>query len=207
MNNNIGTVYILVSNCGTMFKVGKSENFFSRLEQLEKDWDFDILKSYLIITETQYISKLEVALHKLLITFNVSMNYNKTGVTEFFEIKSLDFLLKQIELIKGNNVYPKFDYVCLGDTEFGKKHEKKEKRISDKNKKIGRPKTKDNDTYKVVGYIDSEDYEKITEIIEQQRRDTVSCYIRRLIREDIKKEEANKQNKFAHLFLKIEKAI
>jgi len=88
-------VYILISNTGKSFKIGKTDNLYLRYETLRKFWgDFSLDDSYALKCDMSYAYKLEKLLQNLVIDSRVSFDTidQKDGWTEFFDISAFDEL-------------------------------------------------------------------------------------------------------------------
>ncbi|HFT6957226.1 TPA: GIY-YIG nuclease family protein [Proteus mirabilis] len=99
MNTVFSNVYILIYPHLNAIKVGKADNLFNRIQQLNHWGKPDLNISYMVEINKENVYKLEGALHLVLYPFKKIMD-KKDGYTEFFDIEALDEVSKVLEFLK-----------------------------------------------------------------------------------------------------------
>jgi len=118
--DNHSYVYLLLSTDGDKFKIGKADDVYSRYSTLKKYWgEIDFNKSMQIRCNKKQVHSLEKTLHFIFDNYNIDMQSNADGHTEWFDsdcfedaTNLLDHLLqhkshKTVQLIEGIELPPK----------------------------------------------------------------------------------------------------
>jgi len=101
-------VYILVKKNGHSFKIGKTQNLYGRITDLERHWGvFNKKRSSIYLGTSEEISNLERLLHRLFAKFRINNLKNKDGFTEFFRIEALNLANKFMSNIDTYEIYVK----------------------------------------------------------------------------------------------------
>jgi len=97
-------VYILVDKSQQKFKIGLTIDILQRYKTLASIYGkFSLRNSYLIECKESYGKKLEKILHFTFSDFNLNINSNLGGHTEWFDISCLNDLISFIKKIKHLN--------------------------------------------------------------------------------------------------------
>jgi len=118
--DNHSYVYLLLSTDGDKFKIGKADDVYSRYSTLKKYWgEIDFNKSMQIRCNKKQVHSLEKTLHFIFDNYNIDMQSNADGHTEWFDsdcfedaTNLLNHLLqhkshKTVQLIEGIELPPK----------------------------------------------------------------------------------------------------
>jgi len=100
-------VYVLILKDTNMLKIGKADNVFKRIKQLEKHWgEFDLERSFVFECNLNYVNKLERLFHGVFYYDRIKNLEKGDGYSEFFNIS----VLGQIESIV-NKSLPFYQYI------------------------------------------------------------------------------------------------
>lgn len=93
-------LYLLVSQDGTMFKIGITANIAGRIQQLQTVWGgLDLHRSCLVAGDDLRVRGLESMLHFLFSNENIAHGNSQDGHTEWFNIDCLDRVVEEIERV------------------------------------------------------------------------------------------------------------
>ena len=99
----MSNLYILVFKSKEMVKIGKADILEDRIRQLTKVWGKpDLEESYFLEISKESVYKLEKSLHCLFHEDNIYLE-SGDGKTEFFNLRSLDYILSHIQLFLKHN--------------------------------------------------------------------------------------------------------
>lgn len=93
-------LYLLVSEDGTMFKIGITQNIGGRVSQLEADWgQIGVNRSYIVAGDDMRMRSLEKMLHFLYDSHNIEHDNHKDGHTEWFDIDCFGGVVEEVERV------------------------------------------------------------------------------------------------------------
>jgi len=102
--NEYSYVYLLLDKSKKKFKIGLTKNILQRYRTLNSIYgEFSVKDSYLIKCEGNYAKKLEKILHFTFSDFNLYINFDSEGHTEWFDVSCLNDLIKFVKEIKKIN--------------------------------------------------------------------------------------------------------
>lgn len=96
-------VYLLLSTCGSMYKIGNSINITSRIKSLSSKWKISWESSYFIETDATRCKSLEKGLQKMLYDFQIIDLPRQDGFCEWYHINSLKICF---QILNALNYYP-----------------------------------------------------------------------------------------------------